>query len=164
MSKKSLEKVFSHAVHASVRCPSTVASNGFMKHICVQPRSCFREPQNIIGMARIRWNVGQRACKVISTSISNDIDAIVLPSIYDAAKRGDDSAIDRLLSVAANSVNASCADFGRTPLHYAALNGHHKVRFDDYSLPQLFSTYESRSILFYLLFTSFLSRVVFVAH
>ncbi len=121
MSKKVIDKVVLHAM----RCPSRIASYDSMKHMCVKPLSFSCQPRNIFDMARIKFNVGQRTCKVASTSA--EIEAIVLPCICDAAKLGDDSAIDRLLSVAANSVNSSCKDFGRTPLHYAALNGHHKV-------------------------------------
>ncbi len=123
MAKSLMQGAFSLAAHGSVRF-STITSYRFVDQMYNKSLSFSIQP-HVHGMARRELNLSHRSCKIASTS--SDINAIVLPSIYEAAKAGDDSAIDRLLSVAANSVNASCNEFGRTPLHYAALNGHHKV-------------------------------------
>ncbi len=71
---------------------------------------------------------GRRLCSV--SSASSNIDAILCPAICSAAKAGDDDAVDRLLALSANSAHLTCKEHLRTPLHYAALNGHHKVISD----------------------------------
>jgi ankyrin repeat protein len=62
-----------------------------------------------------------------TTIASSDLDDLVFPTICNAAKSGDDDTIDRILSISANSAHLTCKDLCRTPLHYAALNGHHKA-------------------------------------
>ena len=61
------------------------------------------------------------------SSASSEIDELLFPSICMAAKAGDDISVDRILTISANSVHVTCKEFCRTPLHYAAQNGHHKV-------------------------------------
>ena len=79
----------------------------------------------ILGSNKI---IERRLCSV-STASSN-IDAVLCPAIFSAAKEGDDDTIDRLLALSRQGAHLTCKEHWRTPLHYAALNGHHKVISD----------------------------------
>ena len=102
-----------HSTHGMSRCFNFSTSFLHIVHSHARNMLCICKAQKL-------WRSN-------TTSASSDIDAIIFPTICNAAKLGDDGTIDRLLSVSANSAHVTCKDLCRTPLHYAALNGHHKV-------------------------------------
>ena len=120
-----------HSTHGMSRCFNFSTSFLHIVHSHARNMLCICKAQKLL-----EWRSN-------TTSASSDIDAIIFPNICNAAKLGDDGTIDRLLSVSANSAHVTCKDLCRTPLHYAALNGHHKV-FYVFASEKLYFLYSTR--------------------